>query len=103
MFVFSAGWLCAEDPEQKFDGFNLSDIFEYLNPEQCLEVYGELLKAARGRARFAYWNMLVPRHCPEPLRDQVHPLEEISRTLFAADRAFFYSNFVVEEKKEPSA
>ncbi len=85
---------------EKYDGFNLSDIFEYLNPDQCLEVYRELLNAAHPRARFAYWNMLVPRRCPEPLRDQVHSLDEISRQLFAADRAFFYSDFVVEERKD---
>ena len=50
----------------------------------------------------AYWNMLAPRRCPAALEDQVHYLDEISRRLFAADRAFFYSDFVVEQKKEPA-
>ena len=44
-----------------FDGYNLSDIFEYLDPETSAAVYGRLLDAARPGARFAYWNMLVPR------------------------------------------
>ena len=83
-----------------YDGFNLSDIFEYLDPQQCHEVYRDLLSAARPGARFAYWNMLVPRRCPEPLRREIRLLASLSRDLFAADRAFFYSDFVVEERKD---
>lgn len=93
----------ARNESHKYDGFNLSDIFEYLNPDQCLDVYGELLNAALPGARFAYWNMLVPRRCPEPLGDQVLRLDEESRRLFATDRAFFYSDFVVEQRKGPSS
>lgn len=80
-----------------FDGFNLSDIFEYLSPEQCEAVYSRLLAAARPKARFAYWNMLVPRECPEALANQITPQEDIAEDLFKKDRAFFYSRFVLEE------
>ena len=84
-------------PGGPFDGFNLSDIFEYLNPELCREVYGALLEQANPGARFAYWNMLVPRQCPEELADRVRLLDELSSDLFAQDLAFFYRAFVVEE------
>jgi S-adenosylmethionine-diacylglycerol 3-amino-3-carboxypropyl transferase len=80
-----------------FDGYNLSDIFEYLSPEQCTEVYGRLLAAARPKARFAYWNMLVPRECPAGLSEKTIPLADEAKALFMTDQAFFYSRFVVEE------
>jgi S-adenosylmethionine-diacylglycerol 3-amino-3-carboxypropyl transferase len=80
-----------------FDGYNLSDIFEYLDPEASAAVYGRLLDTARPGARFAYWNMLVPRRLAERYPDRVRPLDAEARELFARDLAFFYSAFVLEE------
>ena len=79
-----------------FDGYNLSDIFEYLDPPTCASIYEALLAVARPAARFAYWNMLVPRRRPDALRDRLRPLDERADALFAVDRAFFYSAFVLE-------
>ena len=80
-----------------FDGFNLSDIFEYLDEPTSMEVYARLLDAARPGARFAYWNMLVPRRLSTAFPGRVRWLEAESRELFAKDLAFFYSAFIVEE------
>lgn len=80
-----------------FDGFNLSDIFEYLGPTASSEIYGRLLEAARPGARFAYWNMLVPRRLSEVHPDRVRSLDGEAKALFARDLAFFYSAFVLEE------
>jgi len=80
-----------------FDGFNLSDIFEYLDPATCSRIYGALLNSARSGARLAYWNMLARRRRPEELGGRVRELEDESRRLFERDRAFFYSAFVIEE------
>jgi S-adenosylmethionine-diacylglycerol 3-amino-3-carboxypropyl transferase len=82
-----------------FDGFNLSDVFEYLDPPTSASVYEALLAAARPAARFAYWNMLVPRRRPDSTVDRVRSLGERADALFAVDRAFFYSAFVLEEVK----
>lgn len=82
-----------------FDGYNLSDVFEYVAPEICHDIYERLLNSARDGARFAYWNMLVPRECPELLRAKVNLLEPLSGELLFQDKAWFYSRFVVEEKK----
>jgi S-adenosylmethionine-diacylglycerol 3-amino-3-carboxypropyl transferase len=79
-----------------FDGFNLSDIFEYLDEETSREIYMNLLDHARANARFAYWNMLVPRRRPEAAAERVETLDVLSRHLHARDRAFFYQAFVVE-------
>jgi S-adenosylmethionine-diacylglycerol 3-amino-3-carboxypropyl transferase len=80
-----------------FDGFNLSDIFEYLDPDTSAAIYERLLAAARPGARLAYWNMLVPRRRPERFAARVRPLDDEARALFARDLAFFYSAFVLEE------
>jgi S-adenosylmethionine-diacylglycerol 3-amino-3-carboxypropyl transferase len=82
---------------QGFDGFNLSDLFEYLPQEQCRAIYARLLAAARPGARLAYWNLLVPRRCPTDLGRPVRALEEEARGLHARDLGFFYSAFVLEE------
>lgn len=83
--------------EGGFDGFNLSDIFEYLDVDTCERIYGALLDTARPGARLAYWNMLVPRRCPERLAGRVRSLAALADDLFLKDKAFFYSAFVVEE------
>ena len=80
-----------------FDGFNLSDIFEYLDLPTCQSIYEKLLGAARPGGRLAYWNMLAPRQCPAELVDRVRPLSELAGELFTRDLAFFYSAFVLEE------
>ncbi len=80
-----------------FDGFNLSDIFEYLSPELCRDIYGQLLAVARPGARLAYWNMLVPRQCPTEHAERIVDRHDLAEELFARDQAFFYSAFRVEE------
>jgi S-adenosylmethionine-diacylglycerol 3-amino-3-carboxypropyl transferase len=80
-----------------FDGFNLSDLFEYIDPENSAAIYGRLLDTVRPGARFAYWNLLVPRSLAVSFPERVRPLEAEARELFARDQAFFYSAFVLDE------
>jgi S-adenosylmethionine-diacylglycerol 3-amino-3-carboxypropyl transferase len=80
-----------------FDGFNLSDIFEYLDAPACAAMYGALLEASTTGARLAYWNMLVPRRRPDSLASRVRSLTDRAGALLSVDRAFFYSAFVLEE------
>lgn len=82
---------------EKADGFNLSDIFEYMSPEVFEEVYASLLGAADPGARLVYWNMMVPRRVPGPLASRVIRRKEDQDRLKALDKAFFYSDFVIEE------
>lgn len=82
---------------QGFDAFNLSDIFEYIDPQTTRQIYSDLLALARPGARLAYWNTLVPRDCPAALRDRVTPLNDLAAALLARDQAFFYTAFVVDE------
>jgi S-adenosylmethionine-diacylglycerol 3-amino-3-carboxypropyl transferase len=77
--------------------FNLSDIFEYMAPENYAQLLERLADAGRPGARLVYWNMLVPRSRPEALADRLRPLAEVAARLHEPDKAFFYSALVVEE------
>jgi S-adenosylmethionine-diacylglycerol 3-amino-3-carboxypropyl transferase len=89
----------AANPQSKFDGFNLSDIFEYMSEETTSQLYTQLLTAAAPGSRLAYWNMLAPRQCPSALTSRVHLHTNLGADLLAKDKAFFYSAFRVEEVK----
>ena len=78
-------------------GFNLSDIFEYMDEDVFATVYGSVLGAAEPGARLVYWNMMVPRRVPAMHAHRVRRREDLEREGKAADKAFFYSDFVVEE------
>lgn len=77
--------------------FNLSDIFEYMAPESYTRLLERLIAVARPGARLAYWNMLAPRRRPERLAAVLEPCDALASALFAKDKAFFYSAFVIEE------
>lgn len=85
--------------EGSFDGFNLSDVFEYMGAQEHSECYETLLRQANPGARLVYWNLLVDRRCPEALLDRVRPLTALGDALHARDQAPFYGSFVVDEVK----
>ncbi len=81
--------------DEGLTGFNLSDIFEYLDEPLCEEIYASLLQASRPGAKLVYWNMLVPRSRPERFADQVHRLTELADELLLGDQAWFYTNLII--------
>jgi S-adenosylmethionine-diacylglycerol 3-amino-3-carboxypropyl transferase len=82
---------------EKADGFNLSDIFEYMTPATFAQVYGAILSACNPGARLVYWNMMAPRRLPAQFSARVRTLGDVESRGKAIDKAFFYSDFVVEE------
>lgn len=94
-----------ESQARDISRFNLSDIFEYMSPDNAAALLERLARRGRPGGRLAYWNMLAPRSSPETLRGQLRPLPELSQRLHLLDKAFFYSRFVVEEilSNEPEA
>lgn len=84
----------------RFDVFNLSDIFEYMDHEEFCRTAGELLDAAAPGGRLAYWNMLVPRSVAHHFPRRATRLDELSDNLLAADKAFFYQQFHVDEVRD---
>lgn len=81
----------------KVQRYNLSDIFEYMSPENTAVLLEKLADSSTTGGRLAYWNMLVPRSRPESLKDKLEPLTDLAEQLFRSDKAFFYSKFIVEE------
>lgn len=79
------------------DRYNLSDIFEYMSEENSASLLARLAAAGRPGARLAYWNMLAPRRRPAALDGVLAERRDIAEPLFREDKAFFYSDFVVEE------
>lgn len=84
-------------PELCIDRWNLSDIFEYMSPENYRRLLERILAASAPGARLAYWNMLAARSRPDELSERLVPLEKEAARLFALDKAWFYSRFVLEE------
>lgn len=89
--------MLSDQPDRRFDAFNLSDIFEYMSESNTAMLLEKIAGASNPGARLAYWNMLAPRSRPAALADILQPCADEAERLFAGDRAFFYSRFVVEE------
>lgn len=79
-----------------FDGFNLSDLFEYFSPQEHRQVYSELMAQARPAARLVYWNLLASRGAVPGL--PVTRLQEEARALHRQDRAWFYQALQVDRR-----
>lgn len=84
----------------KYDFFNLSDIFEYMNPELCQNTAKDVARLARPRAVIAYYNMMVPRDLSQILPKYFSPLAEKADQLFKHNLAFFYSAYHLDERTE---
>ena len=87
----------ADEVGGTFDGFNLSDIFEYMSPAEHERVYAALIDCARPGARLVYWNLLADRVAPKALTDRVRPLSETARELHGRDLAWFYQSLHIDE------
>jgi S-adenosylmethionine-diacylglycerol 3-amino-3-carboxypropyl transferase len=80
-----------------FDGFNLSDIFEYISSENYEDLLRRVVRAGRLGSRLVYWNMLAKRCRPDSMKSDLAPLDDLAHLLYAQDKAFFYSALVIEE------
>ncbi|MDD5195579.1 MAG: DUF3419 family protein [Candidatus Omnitrophica bacterium] len=87
----------ARDRKFKFDGFNLSDIFEYMSYNQYEDEIRHILDCANSGARLVYWNMLADRKQVRNLGEKIKFLDEAASGLFKKDKAFFYNNFIIAE------
>jgi S-adenosylmethionine-diacylglycerol 3-amino-3-carboxypropyl transferase len=81
------------------DGWNLSDVFEYVDEAAYATLLARIAAVSSPGARLAYWNMLVPRRRPESLAPFLITREDVAAPLRAHDRVPFYGDFVVEEAR----
>ena len=85
----------------RFDGMNLSDIFEYMPLSEAAELGGRLADRLRPGGRMVYWEMLAERNMAELLPGRFVRLDELSDGLHRQDRAFFYQRMHVVQKTGP--
>jgi S-adenosylmethionine-diacylglycerol 3-amino-3-carboxypropyl transferase len=81
------------------DGWNLSDVFEYVDDDAYRSLLARIAAVSAPRARLAYWNMLVSRRRPETLAAFIAEREDVAAPLRLRDRVPFYGDFVVEEAR----
>lgn len=78
--------------------YNLSDIFEYMSDEQMCKIYEKIFTKSKTGTRVAYWNMLADKRASKYFENLEYKEKE-SKKLLNKDKAFFYSNFIIEEIK----
>lgn len=81
-----------------FRYMNLSNIFEYMNPELFHQTAKQLVDSLENGGRLAYWNLMVPRHIATEFPTEMKALNELSAELSANDNGFFYNQFLVDER-----
>jgi len=81
----------------KFDGYNLSDIFEYMDEITFRNITTGLISSANPGAKFAYWNLMVPRNISEMCNGVCIRNEKLSAELTKKDKGFFYNCFYIDE------
>ncbi|KAF9362706.1 hypothetical protein BGX34_005643 [Mortierella sp. NVP85] len=79
-----------------FDGYNLSDIFEWMGEDLYKTFLTAIHKKGTKDARICYWNLFVPRERPEELKHLIRSEIELSDAATAKDRTYFYRRFVIE-------
>lgn len=79
----------------KFDRFNLSNIFEYMDPEVFDVTAQSILDCANPKARFAYWNLMVKREMSS-IKNELQSLDDFENWA-ERDQGFFYMQFVLEK------
>lgn len=98
--VFFKGY--AEDACREygpFDAFNLSNIFEYLSAEISTNIAQQLTGASKPGARFAYWNLMVPRNLANLYPEKLERNSSVSDELSKNDYGFFYHRFHLDQLK----
>ncbi len=78
----------------KLNKFNLSNIFEYMDESLFNIVTNQLISGSGPQARFAYWNLMVPRKMSAH-QPQLKPDAEYGKYL-PEDCGFFYRDFNVD-------
>jgi S-adenosylmethionine:diacylglycerol 3-amino-3-carboxypropyl transferase len=91
-----AGRYLASLPDNTLDRIDFSNVFEWIDPAGYECLLHEIARVSRPGARITYRNLLVRRERPESLAALIRP-DPRARELLPRDRAFVYSNFVLEE------
>jgi S-adenosylmethionine-diacylglycerol 3-amino-3-carboxypropyl transferase len=89
----------AEDAFKEYDGFNkfnLSNIFEYMDPELFHSVGKNFIENGLPNSRYAYWNLMVPRKLSGIQNSGLRATN--SQDLIKVDKGFFYNKIQIDIK-----
>ncbi len=81
----------------RFEGFNLSDIFEYMSSREYKAELEHILGFVKPGARIVFWNMLADRKTVLGLEKKIKFLDNEASELFKQDKAFFYKSLIIGE------
>ena len=79
-----------------FDGYNLSDIFEWMSEDLFKTFLTAIHNKGAPDARICYWNLFVPRERPEDFKHLIRSEVDLADAATAKDRTYFYRRFVIE-------
>lgn len=85
------------EADAPFTQFNLSDVFEYLPPDQADALFAAVAEAGAPGARLAHWSVLADRRPGPALGGRLVRLDALADRLHAVDKAPFYTAFHVHE------
>jgi S-adenosylmethionine-diacylglycerol 3-amino-3-carboxypropyl transferase len=86
--------LCQKSTE-KFNFFNLSDIFEYMSEEHFEALLEKLSQMSKEGATIGYWSLFVDRK-PQNKNKWIR-MKNLSEKLYKKDRVWFYKDYSVLE------
>jgi S-adenosylmethionine-diacylglycerol 3-amino-3-carboxypropyl transferase len=82
----------------RFDGFNLSNIFEYTTPSEFEALSQSLAKGGKTGARYVYWNLMLPRQMSAQLQQQFVNRLDSSLLPDFEDKGWVYFRCLLDEK-----
>ena len=86
------------DDVEYISKYNLSDIFEYMDDSQMCKIFEKIFTKSKEGTRIAYWNMIADKRASKYFENLEYKEKE-AKELLKKDKAFFYSNFIIEEIK----
>jgi S-adenosylmethionine-diacylglycerol 3-amino-3-carboxypropyl transferase len=83
--------------DRSFNGYNLSDIFEYMNPENFHYCICQLVDRASKGARLVYWNTLQKHRASQFSNGRLRTVDDRAHSLFEKNMSFFYDTLNIDE------
>jgi S-adenosylmethionine-diacylglycerol 3-amino-3-carboxypropyl transferase len=84
-------------PSYRFNGYNLSDIFEYMSAHDIRSCVEQCARAARRGARLVYWNTLKKHNSTHEISGHVCARTRLARELFSLNKSFLYDSLGIAE------
>lgn len=87
-------------PDNILTKFNLSDFFEFLTPEEILNVWKQIIRTAKNGAVVVYWCNQLEQVPPYPLSQHIVRDSNLEMQLSKQDRLYFYRSFHIYTVKK---